>query len=203
METLDTVQADPVLRLTALFHDIAKPRVREKIEDQWRFRGHEKAGAELSAHIMKRLKFSKKIIEMVRNLIEHHMILYDSRWSDGAVRRLIRRVGPENMEHLLLFRRADLLAHGYGEDKLMGISELENRVREMGMEGFVKNGFELAVDGNTVMEIMDLPPGPAVGKIIKKLMNRVTEHPEWNNEGRLVSILKEMKGARNSMGFKG
>ena len=59
METLDRVEPTPVLRLTALLHDIAKPRVREKIEGQWRFLGHESASASLSEEIMNRLIFSQ------------------------------------------------------------------------------------------------------------------------------------------------
>ncbi|UCF56080.1 MAG: CCA tRNA nucleotidyltransferase, partial [Deltaproteobacteria bacterium] len=58
MKTIDQVEPDPVLRLTALLHDIAKPRVREKIEGEFRFLGHEKASARLAKEIMLRFKFS-------------------------------------------------------------------------------------------------------------------------------------------------
>jgi poly(A) polymerase/tRNA nucleotidyltransferase (CCA-adding enzyme) len=65
METVDRVEPVPVLRLTALFHDIAKPRVREKIGSRWRFYGHEEASAGLSEEIMGRLTFSKDMIKKV------------------------------------------------------------------------------------------------------------------------------------------
>ncbi|MBW1888508.1 MAG: CCA tRNA nucleotidyltransferase, partial [Deltaproteobacteria bacterium] len=160
METIDQVQPRPVLRLTALLHDIAKPRVREKVRGEWRFLGHEKASAELAREIMERLKFSKAIMGRVTNLITHHMIWYDSGWSDGAVRRLIRRVGSKNIDHLLIFRRADILAHGLRDEKLDQLSELEKRVGELKRTHLTVKTRDLAIDGKRVMEILSLSPGP-------------------------------------------
>ena len=62
METVQNVKPEPILRLTALLHDIAKPRIRKKIDGTWRFHGHETASAVLAEEIMQRLKFSKSII---------------------------------------------------------------------------------------------------------------------------------------------
>jgi tRNA nucleotidyltransferase (CCA-adding enzyme) len=114
METMDHVDSDPVLRLTALFHDIGKPRVRRKMKGVFRFPGHEKMSADMSKEIMARLKFSKKMINRVTNLVTLHMaaVGYHEGWRDNALRRLIRRVGLEDMDLFLLFRRADILAHG-------------------------------------------------------------------------------------------
>ncbi|MDY7036335.1 MAG: CCA tRNA nucleotidyltransferase, partial [Thermodesulfobacteriota bacterium] len=129
METVEQVSTDPVLRLTALLHDIAKPRVREKVNGEFRFPGHAKEGARLAEEIMERLKFSHEVIGKVTNLIEHHMIVYDSGWSDGAVRRLIRRVGPEYIDQLFAFRKADILAHGFNDEETELLSELQRRVK--------------------------------------------------------------------------
>ena len=192
METIDQVQPRPVLRLTALLHDIAKPRVREKVRGEWRFLGHEQASAELAREIMERLRFSKAIMGRVTNLITHHMIWYDSEWSDGAVKRLIRRVGPENIDDLLSFRRADILAHGVKDEKLDQLSELEKRVGESMKNQFTEKVRDLAIDGNRVMEILNLSPGPQVGKILKRLLEKVTDHPELNTEERLTGLLSEI-----------
>jgi poly(A) polymerase/tRNA nucleotidyltransferase (CCA-adding enzyme) len=192
METIDQVQPRPVLRLTALLHDIAKPRVREKVRGEWRFLGHEQASAELAREIMERLRFSKAIMGRVTNLITHHMIWYDSEWSDGAVRRLIRRVGHENIDDLLSFRRADILAHGVKDEKLDQLSELEKRVGESMKNQFTEKVRDLAIDGNRVMEILSLSPGPQVGKILKRLLEKVTDHPELNTEKGLTGLLSEI-----------
>jgi len=193
METIDWVEPDPVLRLVALFHDIAKPLVRKKIKGQWRFLGHEEASALLAEEIMERLKFSNDMIGQVKNLIFHHIIGYHSGWSDGAVRRLIRRVGPENMDHLLTFRKADILAHGKKDLKLDFLSELGKRIQSIVERPFAVKTRDLAIDGHRVMETMGLSPGPEVGKILNGLMEKVTDHPHLNTEQGLVGVLEEMK----------
>ena len=195
METVDCVDPDPVLRLTALFHDIAKPRVREKIDGQFRFLGHEEIGARLTKEIMGRLKFDNKTIGKVTNLVTHHMSVaeYDSGWSDGALRRLIRRVGPDNIDPLLGFRRADILAHGL-EDKNMGqFRDLEKRIAELRKGSLALEPRDLAVGGHRVMQIMGMPPGPEVGKVLKRLLEKVTEHPELNNEQMLTALVRDMR----------
>lgn len=194
METVDRVEATPVLRLTALFHDIAKPRVREKIGGTFRFHGHEKAGAELAGEIMGRLKFSRDMIDQVTRLITHHVIGYDPSWGDGAVRRLVRRVGPEHMDRLLAFRRYDLLAHGVEDNQIALLEELEKRVKNIIQGPLAVKPRDLAVDGNTVMEVMNLSPGQRVGRVLDRLMEAVLEHPSWNTREKLIALLKEMKG---------
>jgi tRNA nucleotidyltransferase (CCA-adding enzyme) len=193
METVDHIKPDPVLRLTALLHDIAKPRVRTKTEGKWRFHGHEKASALLAEEILDRLRFSHELTKKVINLIRHHMIGYDSGWSDPAVRRLIRRVGIEQISDLLAFRRADILAHGLKSENPRISNELEKRVREEIRRQAPIRREDLAVDGNVVMEITGLSPGPTVGKILKELNEKVLDHPELNNREDLSALLRRIK----------
>ncbi|MFH1950748.1 MAG: CCA tRNA nucleotidyltransferase [Pseudomonadota bacterium] len=193
METVDHIKPDPVLRLTALLHDIAKPRVRTKTEGKWRFHGHEKASALLAEEILDRLRFSHELTKKVINLIRHHMIGYDSGWSDAAVRRLIRRVGVEQISDLLAFRRADILAHGLKSENPRISNELEKRVREEIRRQAPIRREDLAVDGNVVMEITGLSPGPTVGKILKELNEKVLDHPELNNREDLSALLRRIK----------
>jgi len=193
MESVDRVGPNPTLRLTALLHDIAKPRVRQKKKGEWHFTGHEEASARLAGGIMERLRFSSDMKDQVVTLIEHHMIWYDSEWADGAVRRLIRRVGPENIDHLISFRRADLLAHGQGDGKLDLLSGLEKRIEELSKRPLALKAKDLAINGHTIMELLGLSPGPNVGKIVNELMEKVTDHPELNTKERLIALLKEKK----------
>ncbi|MBW2205478.1 MAG: HDIG domain-containing protein [Deltaproteobacteria bacterium] len=195
MVTVDRVDADPVLRLTALFHDIAKPRCRTKSDGRWRFLGHEEASAGLAEEIMERLKFGKETRQEVTHLIFHHLIGYGSQWTDGAVRRLIRKVGPENVGRLLAFRRADLLAHGMGNEKLHLLDELEERIEKVSAEFLVKKRGDLAIDGSQVMAFLGLSPGPEVGKVLGELMEAVADQPERNTEEGLLELLKAMKKA--------
>ncbi len=193
MESVDRVPPDPILRLTALLHDIAKPRVRTKVGGVWRFRGHAEASAELAERMMKRLRFSDELIRRVTHLIAHHMIDYHPEWGDGAVKRWIRRVNPDNLDLLLSFRRADLLAHGIYDRKLEWLGELEHRLKRLKDTPFPMDTDHLAIDGHRVMEILRLSPGPRVGSALEHLLEIVIDRPELNNEADLVAILKEMK----------
>ncbi len=194
METLDQVERDQILRLTALLHDIAKPRVRTGKKGNYRFLGHEKESAKMAKEILLRLKFSNEEISKVCNLIENHMIGYNRNWTDGAVRRLIKRVGPDQVYDLIKFRRADLKAHGLMSKDLQLLDELEARVKRE-LEG-AKSGVwphHLAIDGNTVMKILGIQPGPKVGNILDKLTELVMEHPELNNPEYLTKAVKQFK----------
>ncbi len=193
METVDIVESDPILKLTALFHDIAKPRVREKIKGEWRFYGHEKASAELALQIMERLRFSKDMIKKTTSLIQHHMIDYNSKWSDGAVRRLIRRAGKGMISELLTFREADILAHGLQGHRIDLLSELQDRVKSLMKNPVVTKTRDLAIDGRTVIETLGLFPGVEVGKALNKLVEKVTDDPKLNTKEHLTNILENMK----------
>ncbi|MBW2354045.1 MAG: HD domain-containing protein [Deltaproteobacteria bacterium] len=190
LETVDRIRPDPVLRLAALLHDIAKPRTRVRRGGTWRFYGHEKKGALMAGEILNRLRFSNQVKNRVVNLVRHHMIGYDSTWSDAAVRRLIRRVGTGEIQGLLILRRADLLAHGLGGDPRLA-AELEMRVKKqirLKMPIARKN---LALNGRDVMEITGLSPGPEVGRILKVLNERVMDNPELNNRDMLTALLRD------------
>lgn len=195
LETLGRTDSEVTLRLTALLHDIAKPRVREKVGGRVRFHGHEKAGAEMAQEILGRLKFDPKTIGLVTHLIANHMrdLEYRPDWSDGAVRRLIRAVGAEPIEVFLRFRRADLLAHGVQDEKQALFSHLEQRIHRMLGGPFPVKRRDLAIDGRRVMDILGLGPGPRVGRILDALLEKVTDDPGLNREEKLVALLKGMQ----------
>ena len=198
--TVDNVKATPLLRLTALLHDVAKPRVRIKEDGTWRFNGHEKASARLAEKIMQRMKFSNQMIGDVTHLIENHLIGYNPKWTDAAVRRLIKRVGPDHMADLMTFRRADILAHGKQNSNQDLLLELDQRIQRQLASAPPIQLSDLAVDGHTVMSVTGLSPGPAVGKILNRLGHKVLERPRWNRKEKLLEILKNMKKVTSKSG---
>jgi len=194
METVDSIKGDPVLRLSALFHDIAKPRVRKKINGRWRFFGHATTSAELTKKIMMRLKFSNDRITRVTHLITHHMFDYKQELSDRAVRRFIKRIGADNVDDLIALRKADDLAHGWGRDFEKDIEKFKSRINSQIKKSYPFTISDLAVNGHDVIKIVGLQPGPRVGQILNQLLEVVIEKPEYNQKDRLIKILKDATG---------
>jgi len=195
METVDSIDIDkdPILRLSALFHDIAKPRVRKKVKGRWRFFGHATVSAELTRELMIRLRFSNEWIDRVTHLIAHHMFDYKTSLSDRAVRRFIKRVGADNINDIIMLRKADNLAHGWGRDFEKDIEEFRNRINTQINRSYPFTISDLAVNGHDVMNIVGLQPGPKVGKILNQLLEDVIEKPKYNQRDRLIEILEEMR----------
>jgi len=191
METLDRVEQDPVLRLAALFHDIAKPRVRQKLNGEFHFYRHAEESSILASEIMERLRFSNKMIRKVTNIITNHMIEYDHKWSDGAIRRLVRRFNPDPIGLLLSFRKADLHAHGVAGEESGLLSELEERIMALERNSGVPTYHDLALNGQMVMDILGITTGPDVGKALEFLLEKVTDQPELNTVDTLTDMLKE------------
>jgi poly(A) polymerase/tRNA nucleotidyltransferase (CCA-adding enzyme) len=187
--TVDRVPPDPILRLAALLHDIAKPRIRTKVAGEWRFYGHEKASARMAEVILNRLRFSRNTIHKTAHLIVHHLIDYTPLWTDAAVRRFIRRVGEENIPALLALRKADLATHTQREPALKRLRELEGRLKAQIRSHPPMGRKDLCIDGNGVMAVTGLSPGPQVGRILKELVEAVVENPGLNTQETLTDLL--------------
>ena len=192
METVDSIEVDPFLRLSALFHDIAKPRVRKKIKGRWRFFGHADASATLTREIMLRLRFSNEQIDRVTHLVYHHMFDYKKELSDKAIRRFIKRIGADNIDNLISLRKADDLAHGHGRAFEKDLELFGERIEAARRQSPPLSISDLAVNAHDVMNVTGLQPGPKVGKILNQLLEVVIERPEHNQKDRLTEILKDM-----------
>jgi tRNA nucleotidyltransferase/poly(A) polymerase len=192
METVDSIEGDPVLRVSALFHDIAKPRVRKKIKGRWRFFGHADASATLTKEIMTWLRFSNEQIDRVTHLVYHHMFEYKKELSDRAIRRFIKRVGTDDIDDLISLRRADDLAHGWGRGFEKDLEPFRERIEAERRQSPPLSISDLAVNGHDVMNILGLQSGPKVGKILNQLLEVVIERPEYNQKDKLIEILKAM-----------
>jgi tRNA nucleotidyltransferase (CCA-adding enzyme) len=183
METVDRVHPGAVVRLAALFHDIAEPWAKEK---------HELEGAKIAEKVMRRWRFSERMISHVAHLVKHHADAtgYDSSWDESSVRRLIMGIGANHLASFFLLGRADLESQGKDSHLL---SELEKRVSASLKTGFPHRVQDLKLDGRKIMEIWGINEGPEVGRILKALFEDVLDHPEWNTEEKLSERLQEMK----------
>ncbi len=202
--TLQTVHWCPRrlrVRLAALFHDIAKPRVRKRINGVFRFFGHEKASADLARTIMERWLVPKKLMEEVIVLVRNHMLHDTDRWKDGAVRRLICRVGEPLLDDLLDLVTADRMAHGTDHCDVGGVVRLRVRVQKILQERSVFERTALAVNGRDVMDVLGLSPGPQVGEVLRKIHDLVLEDPAKNNREYLLSWIRNEMGTQGEASF--
>jgi len=183
------------LRIAALLHDVAKPGLRTRSDRKYHFYGHEKRGAEIAADILDRLRFGNVMRELVTSLITNHMIVYDSGWSDGAVRRLIARTGKDRIKDLLALKRADVLAQD-GEENRDNTDELQRRIDSILSKAKTSGLEPLRVSGRDVMEALGIGPGPKVGAAMAFLKEKVLDDPFVNSRDSLMEILLGMKNSR-------
>ncbi len=164
-------------RWSALLHDIAKPRTRTVKENEVHFFGHEDIGSYMAHDILKRLHFDRDFIESVARLVRLHMRAnaYSSEWTDGAIRRLMLDSG-EDFTDLLELSRADITS--YRTDK---VNRAEARVSELGERGQqLKEDAERVpikspLDGNELMAMFQLGPGPWLRPIKEQLLSLVID----------------------------
>lgn len=173
--------ADALLRLAVLFHDVGKPATRtvDLQSGDVHFYEHEKVGAEIARTVMNRLKFSGDEIDRVVALVGLHMrygAYNGEEWTDASVRRLIRAVG-EHRRDLFTIARADISAcattYGNGAPiptaDLAGLSE---RMEHIEATAHITTATS-PLSGQEIMERLVLPAGRLVGTIKNTLTDAV------------------------------
>ena len=113
-----------LVRLAALLHDVGKP---DTLADG-HFHGHEVVGAEMARRFLSDLHAPRALQERVAHLVRNHMFAYQANWTDAAVRRFIRKVGPGSIDDLLALRAADNVGSGLPAESGL-LPELAERVR--------------------------------------------------------------------------
>jgi poly(A) polymerase len=169
------IEADLVLRIAALLHDIGKPKTR-KFEGEGRvsFHHHEVVGARLAKKRLEKLRYSNEIIEQVCLLIELHLRFHgygDGKWTDSAVRRYVRDA-EEQLIRLHKLTRADCTTRNDAKaEKLRNAyNDLEQRIVELSKQEELKS-MRPELDGAEIMKVLGIKPGPEVGKAYQFLLD--------------------------------
>ncbi|HWH23525.1 MAG TPA: HD domain-containing protein [Candidatus Limnocylindria bacterium] len=179
------------LLLAALLHDIGKPSTAA----DGRFIGHDTEGALLAEALLIRLGLPRRLADEVATLVRQHMFSYESRWSDAAVRRFVRRIGRELVDDLLRLRQADNIGSGLPADA-GNLDELRQRVADQLAAGVPLSLAELAIDGNVLIGELGIEPGPRVGWLLERLLEQVVADPARNTPGRLLADARALLGAQ-------
>ncbi len=180
---------DPLVRFATLLHDIGKPLVAKGKGEKRTFHNHEVVGAQIAKKIAFRLKLSKKEIEKLWKLIRWHQFTVDERQTDKAIKRFIRKVGKENLKDILDLRIGDRL--GGGAKKTSWRLELFKK-RLAGVQKQPLSLKDLKIDGYDVMNVLKIPPGPKVGKVLKIIFNEVEENKEKNTREYLLARIPQI-----------
>jgi tRNA nucleotidyltransferase (CCA-adding enzyme) len=185
--TLRTVDAAPAgsprVRLAALVHDIGKPAT----IDDGPFRRHDAIGADLAGALLDRLRLPRGITDRVVHLVRNHMFTYDPSWGDSGVRRFIQRVGPAALDELFDLRAADNVGSGVPANA-HGLDELRDRVRAQLEASVPLDLRQLAIDGDDLMTELSIPAGPALGRLLDGLLERVVTDPGLNDRATLLRL---------------
>jgi poly(A) polymerase len=189
-----------VNRLTALLHDIGKPKTRNLIEGGGvSFHHHEVVGARLAKSRLKALRFDNDTIEAVETLIALHLRFHgygDGEWTDSAVRRYVRDAG-ELLTHLHVLTRADCTTRNQKKAQRLShiYDTLEERIDRL-MEEEELNKIRPDLDGAQVMQILGIKPSPQVGKAMNFLMELRMDRGPIGEEAATEELLQWWK-ARN------
>ena len=169
------------IRLAALLHDVAKPVTRRRNDEKgdWTFYGHDVVGSKMTAKILARLKFPKKTIELVAKLVRYHLFFSDTEVVTlSAVRRLVRNVGQENVWDLMNVRFCDRIGMGRPKESPYRLRKYEAMIDEAMRAPLSVTS--LKIDGNRLMELLKIQPGPKIGQILNILFEEVLDEPGKN-----------------------
>jgi len=180
-----------IVKFATLLHDIGKAKVASLTSEGVRtFYNHEVAGGRQVLDISKRLSLSRADREKLFKLVRWHQFSVFENQTDKALRRFIRHVGLENVEDMMDLRIGDRLGGGLQQPESWRLKLYRQRLKEVLKKPFTVA--DLKVNGHDVMKILNLKPGPGVGKILNNLFEEVLEDSKKNERKYLLLRIKEI-----------
>lgn len=146
--------------VACLFHDIGKLYTAEFYEDRWNFLQHHRVGAKVTRKVLKRLRFEEQDVDLVCDLVQNHMRPHFM-LTDKGIRRLR---GLDEYPRIMEMVRADIKARNGSWREFNHNLKMAERADIPDLE------LEPLLDGNRIMELAKLKPGPAIGKIRDQLL---------------------------------
>jgi len=169
-------EPDLTLRLSALLHDIGKPATK-RIEAGGKvsFYHHDAVGAKLARKRLRALKYPNDVVDDVTQLVDQHLRFHgygDAGWTDSAVRRYVRDASDQ-LERLHILTRSDCTTRNPRKAETLRrvYDELEFRIDELRAQDAL-DAVRPDLDGNEIMQILGIDPGPDVGRAYKWLLER-------------------------------
>jgi len=179
------------VRLSALLHDVGKPKAKQGDGLDSTFYNHEILGAKMTNEILQRLRFSKKDIEKIVKLVRYHLFYYNvGEVKEASVRKLVKEVGQENIDELLQLRMCDRIGSGVPKAEPYKLRHLKYIIEKVSEDPVsVKM---LKIKGNDIMQILKISPGPKIGRILDILLSNVLDDPKKNKKQNLEKEIKKI-----------
>jgi len=180
------------VRLAALLHDVGKPQAKRGEGYRSTFYNHDHIGAKITERALTRLRFSKEIVKKATLLVDNHLFYYNvDEVTEASVRRLVKRVGLENMADLMAVRIGDRLGSGVPKGKTYKLRHLEYMIEKVSKDPLsVKM---LAIDGSDLIRELALKPSPKIGALLDVLLSEVIEDPKKNEKAFLLGRADELQ----------
>jgi poly(A) polymerase len=185
---------DFTLRMAALMHDVGKPATKDVGRDgRVSFHHHEVVGARLTKQRMKAMKYPKDIISDVAELVALHLRFYGygrGEWTDSAVRRYVTDAG-ELLPRLHKLTRSDVTTRNRRKAAQLAADydALEERIARLQAEEDLAR-VRPDLDGNAIMELLGVPPGPVVGQAWKYLKELRLDHGPLSRDEAEAELFK-------------
>lgn len=202
--TCDAVTSDkPLIRLAGLLHDIGKPRAKNFALTNGNgnvFYNHEIIGERITQRVLKRLKFSNSDLNYVIKLVKMHMFYYTKEWSDGAVRRFLRKIDGNKsfLEDLFELRRADRIGSGLKLGDADILQKFRQRINAIIDADNALKVTDLDVNGHDIMERFNLKPSRIIGDMLEFMLQKVLDNPGLNKKEELFLIGTEFLVLQNN-----
>jgi poly(A) polymerase len=183
---------DLVLRLAALMHDIGKPATKAIGPDsRVSFHHHEVVGARLTSQRLRALRYPKDVVGDVSELVVLHLRFYGygrGEWTDSAVRRYVADAGAL-LPRLHVLTRSDCTTRNKRKAAQLAADydALEERIARLAEEEDLAR-VRPDLDGNAIMELLGLPPGPLVGQAWRFLKELRLERGPLGHDEAVVEL---------------
>ncbi len=182
------------VRLAAFFHDIGKPKSKRGHGYNSTFYGHEYIGARITKQVMERLKFPRKVIDKTVLLVKNHMFYYNTdEVGEKGVRKVIRKVGLENINDLIDVRIGDRLGSGVAKAVPYKLRHFKYMVEKVSHDPISVK--DLKINGDILLADYNFKPGPQLGAILEILLAEVLDDPKLNTleylADRAIELQKE------------
>lgn len=187
MKVLDMTPANLKTRMAGLFHDTGKIDTFFLDENgEGRFFGHQEISKEIIKNRLKELKYPKKFIENTSILVERHMDNTNT-YTKKSVRKLLRKVGDENIYDLFDLQKADVLSTVH--DNTENILNAKKLLEEILNSNTPRKKDQIDFSGNDLIE-MGFKEGKKLGEILNEVYNLVMDEKLENKKSEIVKYIK-------------